>query len=48
MFFGGDLAYWAGDSAAVAGLDEPATFGVSLVDVGSSATDTDPVLLGES
>ena len=48
MFFGGDLAYWAGDSAAVEGLDGPATFGVSLVDVGSSSTDTDPVLLGES
>ena len=48
MFFGGDLAYWAGASEAIAGLDGPATFGVSLVDVGSPATDADPVLLGQS
>ena len=48
MFFGGDLAYWAGDSDAVAGLDGPAAFGVSLVDVGSPSTDADPVLLGQS
>jgi hypothetical protein len=48
MFFGGDLAYWAGASEAIAGLDGPATFGVSLVDVGSSETDAEPVLLGQS
>src|SRR4029077_16670226 len=48
MFFGGELAYWAGASEAVAGLDGPATFGVSLVDVGSPATESDPVLLGQS
>ena len=48
MFFGGDLAYWAGPSDAIAGLDGPATFGVSLVDVGSPTTDADPVLLGQS
>jgi hypothetical protein len=48
MFFGGDLAYWAGPSEAIAGLDGPATFGVSLVDVGSSETDAEPVLLGQS
>ena len=48
MFFGGDLAYWAGASEAIDGLDGPATFGVSLVDVGSPSTDADPVLLGRS
>jgi hypothetical protein len=48
MFFGGDLAYWAGDSEAIAGLDGPAVFGVSLVDVGSPSTESDPVLLGQS
>ena len=48
MFFGGDLAYWAGESEAIAGLDGPATFGVSLVDVDSPSTDADPVLLGQS
>ena len=48
MFFGGDLAYWAGASEAIDGLDGPATFGVSLVDVGSPSTDAEPVLLGRS
>lgn len=48
MFFGGDLAYWAGASEAIAGLDGPATFGVSLVVAGSPETDADPVLLGQS
>ena len=48
MFFGGGLAYWVGDSPAIAGLDSSATFGVSLVDVGSSPTDQAPVLIGRS
>lgn len=48
MFFGDGLAYWVGESGAVAGLDSPAMFGVSLVRVGSPATDTAPVLLGRS
>jgi hypothetical protein len=48
MFFGGALAYWAGASEAIDGLDGPATFGVSLVDVGSPSTDAEPVLLGQS
>lgn len=48
MFFGGGLAYWVGESGAIAGLDVPATFGVSLVDVGSPAMDAEPVLVGRS
>ena len=48
MFFGGGLAYWVGDSPAIAGLTTPATFGVSLVDVGSSTMDQAPVLIGRS
>jgi hypothetical protein len=47
MFFNDDLAFWAGPSAAVEGLSSDATFGVSLVDAGGSAVDTDPVLVGE-
>lgn len=48
MYFGGGLAYWVGESAALAGLDSPATFGVSLVDVGVPANDVEPVLIGRS
>jgi hypothetical protein len=48
MFFGGGLAYWVGRSSAIAGLESSATFGVSLIDVGSTATDQPPVLLGRS
>jgi hypothetical protein len=47
MFFGGDLAYWVGDVAAVAGLTEAATFGVSLVEVGGTSVDADPVISGD-
>jgi hypothetical protein len=47
MFFNDDLAFWVGPSAAVQGLSTGATFGVSLVDAGGSAVDTDPVLVGE-
>jgi hypothetical protein len=47
MYFGGGLAYWVGESDAIAGLDVPATFGVSLVPVGSSP-EADPVLVGRS
>lgn len=46
MFFSDDLAYWIGPAPAVAGLTSGATFGVSLVDVAGSATDTEPVLGG--
>jgi len=48
MYFGGGLAYWIGESSALAGLDSPATFGVSLVDVSVPATDAEPVLIGRS
>jgi hypothetical protein len=47
MFFGGDLAYWAGDVDAVAGLTEAATFGVSLVEVDGTSVDADPVISGD-
>jgi hypothetical protein len=46
MFFGGELAYWAGRVDAVEGLRPGSTFGVSLVDVSSEALDTEPVLEG--
>lgn len=48
MFFSGGLAYWVGESEAIAGLTGPATFGVSPVEVGSPAMDAEPVLLGQS
>ncbi|HEY7133404.1 MAG TPA: anti-sigma factor [Candidatus Limnocylindrales bacterium] len=48
MFFGGDLAYWVGDVPQVATLDDPATFGVSLVDLASPTTTGQEVLVGES
>lgn len=46
MFFSGDLAYWIGPVAAVEGLLNGATFGVSLVDASGAALDSDPVLDG--
>jgi hypothetical protein len=46
MFFAGDLAYWVGPAPAVVGMVSGATFGVSLVDAGGSAVDSDPVLNG--
>lgn len=48
MFFGGDLAYWVGDVPQVATLADQATFGVSLVDIGSPSTPGQEVLVGES
>jgi hypothetical protein len=47
MFFNQDLAFWVGPSAAISGLSNGATFGVSLVDAAGSSVDTAPVLLGE-
>lgn len=47
MFFGGDLAYWIGDVAAVQGVTGDATFGVSLVEIGGSALDATPVITGD-
>jgi Anti-sigma-K factor rskA, C-terminal len=47
MFFGGDLAFWAGPVETVANLPAGATFGVSLVDTASgSDTGEPPVLAG--
>ena len=47
MFFAGDLAFWVGETAAVATLPAGATFGVSLAEVGGTSLDADPVLIGE-
>jgi len=47
MFFGGNLAYWVGDVPEVAGLDQSARFGVSLIDLASPQTPGQPVLVGE-
>ena len=47
MFFGGDLAFWAGPAETVANIPAGATFGVSLVDTASgSDTGEPPVLAG--
>jgi hypothetical protein len=46
MFFGGDLAYWAGDAASVADLPAGSTFGVSLAEVDGTALDAPPVMAG--
>lgn len=46
MFFAGDLAFWAGDTPAVATLGDGATFGVSLAEVGGSSLDAEPVIVG--
>jgi hypothetical protein len=47
MFFGGNLAYWVGDVPEVAGLDQSARFGVSLIDLASPQTPGQPILVGE-
>jgi Anti-sigma-K factor rskA len=46
MFFGGDLAFWAGPAEAIANLPADATFGVSLVDASGSDVGDPPVLEG--
>src|SRR3954470_5242137 len=46
MFFGGDLAYWAGATPAIAGTSSPRRFGVSLVDLSAPTLDAEPVLVG--
>ncbi|GAC1673770.1 MAG: hypothetical protein NVS9B8_16410 [Candidatus Limnocylindrales bacterium] len=46
MFFGGTLAYWVGAVPQVSGLPADVRFGVSLVDLGRTATPGDPVLVG--
>jgi len=47
MFFAGDLAFWVGDTPAVATLPAGSTFGVSLTQVGGPSVDADPVLVGQ-
>jgi hypothetical protein len=46
MFFGGDLAFWAGRVEAVTDLQAGAVFGVTLVDAGGDALDGPAVLAG--
>ena len=46
MFFGGNLAYWVGDSENVGGLPADAHFGVTLVDLGAPGTPGQDVLEG--
>ena len=46
MFFGGDLAFWAGQVDAVADLPAGSTFGVTLIDAGGGALDGPAVLAG--
>jgi len=47
MFFADELAFWVGDTPAVATIGDDATFGVSLTSVDSPSLDADPVLVGE-
>jgi hypothetical protein len=47
MFFGGDLAFWAGPVETVGDLPEGSTFGVSLVDTAGSDVGEPPVLTGD-
>ncbi len=46
MNFAGDLAFWVGETPAVATLPAGSTFGVSLTQVGGPSVDADPVLVG--
>lgn len=46
MFFGDQLAYWAGTASAISGASSPKTFGVSLVGVSATTLDAQPVLVG--
>jgi hypothetical protein len=47
MFFGGELAYWAGNVDALAGVADHAQFGVSLIDLAAPDRAGQPVLVGE-
>jgi hypothetical protein len=47
MVFSPTLAYWLGKVPELTGVSDGATFGVSLVSVGSTSVDADPVLVGE-
>jgi len=46
MFFGGDLAFWAGPVETISDLPPGSTFGVSLVDTAGSDVGEPPVLTG--
>jgi hypothetical protein len=46
MFFSKDLAYWAGETAAVSGLTSGATFGLTLVGPDGKPVSADPVMVG--
>jgi hypothetical protein len=47
MFFGGDLAFWAGPVETIDDLPPGSTFGVSLVDAAGSDVGEPPVLTGD-
>ena len=47
MFFGGDLAFWAGPVETISDLPPGSTFGVSLVDTAGSDVGEPPVLTGD-
>ncbi len=47
MFFGGDLAFWAGPVDTIGDLPPGSTFGVSLVDDAGSDVGEPPVLAGD-
>ena len=47
MNFAGDLAFWVGDTPAVATLPAGSIFGVSLTQVGGASVDADPVIVGQ-
>ena len=47
MFFGGDLAFWAGPVETVGDLPAGSKFGVSLVDTAGSDAGEPPVLTGD-
>ncbi|MEX2011588.1 MAG: anti-sigma factor [Chloroflexota bacterium] len=47
MFFGGDLAYWAGPVETLGDVGTSARFGISLVDADGTSVEGDPVLSGE-
>ena len=47
MFFADDLAFWVGETPAIAGQAGGMTFGVSLTDVDDPSLEADPVIVGE-
>jgi len=47
MFFGGDLAFWAGPVETIDDLPPGSRFGVSLADTAGSDVDDPPVLAGD-